>query len=122
MKASRYRTVTLPQQPLAAVGASSGPTLLAAAADTGPERGPLRVLVRNNSVGQYIVLADSANALQNMPAAPEAYKLPAGASDEFILAPGSKLFAASPGVGAEVSVAINDYVIPTVDERDRRDA
>lgn len=69
------------------------------------------VKVRNNSFGQYVLLAYDAATLQTFPAKAGTFKLPAGAVDTFVVARGQGLFVATPsgpvvGVGAEVSYLI----------------
>lgn len=71
------------------------------------------VRVRNNSFGQYVLLAHEPVALQTFPAKADTYKLPAGLSETFVLAAGQGLHVSTPsgpvdGQGAEVSFHIYD--------------
>lgn len=78
------------------------------------------VRVRNNSYGQYVLIAFDAAPLQAFPAKADTWKIPAGKSDVFVLAQGQSLFVATPsgppdGSNAEVSYIIYQDV-PVVDQ------
>lgn len=69
---------------------------------------PVRVLVRNISLGITVFLAYNAEALQTVPAGSGVFRLPAGASEVFVLAPGQRLFTNAPSSTAKISVAISE--------------
>lgn len=70
---------------------------------------PMRVLVRNLSVGAYVLLAYDPATLQRFPSTGGTFMLPAGLSEVFVLAPNQGLYASTPVAGVvEVSVAISD--------------
>jgi hypothetical protein len=71
---------------------------------------PLRVVVRNISLGSTVLLAHDGSALQSAPAFAGVYNLPAGQSDIFVVMPGQKLFAATPGANGQISVAISEAI------------
>lgn len=75
----------------------------------------LVVRVRNNSFGQFVLLALDASTLQAAAARTDTFKLPAGAVENIALAKGQSLYVATPsgpidGAGAEISWLIYDGV------------
>lgn len=83
-------------------------------ADAG-EIGPIRVLVRNISVGINVNIAYDREALVALPLTDgETFVLPAGFSEEFVVMPRQRLFAGTAGVGARISVAVSPWL--NVDE------
>lgn len=95
-------TLAAPSNFAGTVGAPT-PSLLVQAADL-----PLRVVVRNVSLGLTVWLAYDGTALQVNPVTDAVYDLPAGASDTFVLAPKQKFFAIASGDGARVSIAVSE--------------
>lgn len=104
MMDSQMNTVVV--QTITSTTTESGdtPSLLAQANKTA-----LRVVVRNIGFGAYILLSYDAATLQSSPVAASTYQLPPGLSDVFILAPGQKLYAATPGISS-ASVATSEAV------------
>lgn len=79
------------------------------------------VRVRNNSFGQFVLLALDPSVLQTTPARADTFKLPAGAVENVILAKGQSLYASTPsgaadGAGAEISYHIYESV--PIDDKD----
>jgi hypothetical protein len=69
------------------------------------------VRVRNISFGSYVLIAYNEATISTFPAMAATYRLPAGATEEFIAAKGQSLFVSTPsgppdGSGAAVSVHI----------------
>lgn len=81
------------------------PITLHTASDT-----PLRVVVRNiSALGQQVIISYDNTGLQEDQAFPQnAYVLPAGTSDTFVLLPGESLYCITPGaVGGQISYIVN---------------
>lgn len=75
---------------------------------------PLRVVVRNispNGIGMLISY-DSAGLMQDQTAPQNAYVLPAGTSDTFVLLPGESLYAMTPGPVSGMICAIINVAFP----------
>lgn len=72
---------------------------------------PMRVVVRNISLGTIIYLAFNADALLTIqPPGSGLFQLPAGTSDVFVLAPNQRMFASASASGAQISIAISEAV------------
>jgi len=93
------------------------PSITATASETSLEPRPvvhtamfdLLVRIRNNSFGTYVLIAYEAAALMSFPNLSDVYKLPAGASDLFVVKAGEQMFCATPGgAGGEISIAISE--------------
>lgn len=108
MRESIIKTMGVPQ--ITATAPENGDVITPGTIVTEAKR-PLRVIVRNISVGSFVLIAYDPVSIAGYPAAANSYKLPAGERDEFFVAPGQGLYMASPGV-SEVCVAISDAVIP----------
>lgn len=76
-----------------------------------PHGAPMRVLI--NNIGPVVVLlAFDQGTLINTPAFANTYRLRIDESESFVLQPGQAIFAASIGLGGELSVAAS-VAIPT---------
>ena len=75
---------------------------------------PLRVLVRNTSVGVVVFLALDQQALATLTEGPGGgtFELPAGMSETFVIAEEQRLYVAAAVVGGIVTFAISD-ALPT---------
>lgn len=117
MFASRFNTVEVPI--IATVQAGQVPR---APAEIVKDAGyDMIVRVRNNSFGQFVLLAFDPSVLQTTPARTDTFKLPAGAVENVILAKGQSLYASTPsgaadGAGAEISFHI--YQSVPIDDKD----
>jgi hypothetical protein len=69
---------------------------------------PLRVLVRNISFAADALLTFEPGALQQLPTRSQTYRLPAGAADTFMIAPGQKITATSPSDECELSISVSE--------------
>lgn len=113
MFASRVTTLLVPRIATTLAGESDNPPSPATIIkDAGSD---CIVLIRNNSFGQYVLIAFDSAALQTTNPRADTFKLPAGASDRFILARGQSLYASTTsgppeGEGPEVSVHIYESV------------
>jgi len=100
MRESKVNTITAP-----AAGSANPATLFYA------DTHPMRVLVRNVG-GSLIYLAHDSNTLTQTGVTANAFRLPSGQSEVFVLAPKQALFAASSGAAGLVSIAVSE-AIPT---------
>jgi hypothetical protein len=100
---SLFGSMTAPRLLHDASGREEGPSTIASARDI-----PLRVLVRNTSLGASVFLAFDAPALQVTPQPGGAsYELPAGAADVFVVDIGQKLLVMSASDNTTISYAIS---------------
>lgn len=78
---------------------------------------PLRVVVRNPSLGVSAFLSFDKAALLGLPNTDgDTYELPAGFTDEFVVMPGQILFAAATAAGVRICVAISPWISISVDK------
>lgn len=103
MNKSTVKIVTIPQ------GGTNAPAMLAVSANL-----PSRLMVRN--IGPSIlILAHESNAIAGTQgaSATDAYQLPPGAVDVFVLAPSQGMYAVGSGAGGRASIALSE-ASPTV--------
>lgn len=105
MMETTFYTLTVPRT----LGDTGSPTPnTTALAVTEARQRPLRVLCRNVSPdGGNIFISDDQQSLQNNPGGSNAFVLPAGASEVFVLAPLQRLFCATTTSGALMSVSVS---------------
>lgn len=70
---------------------------------------PMRVVVRNAG-GANLLLAHDANSLQNINSISDAFQLPTGLEEVFVLAPRQSLFASGSGGGGQASIAASEAI------------
>lgn len=96
MQASQVNSLSIP-----IVGSQNPATLFKAAG------APMRVVVRNTGPN-LLFIAHDIGVLQAAPAFAGTYRLLAGLSETFVLAPGQGLFAACVGLAGQASIAASE--------------
>lgn len=97
MRATRFQTVNLPD----AAAGNQQPTTVASA----PSNVPIRVLLRNLSGVNIFVGGSPGDVTGGLQ---QAYPVPAGTSEVFVLAPGQALYGSGNGPGARAAVSISE--------------
>lgn len=98
MRESKVNTLNVPQ-----VGSTNPATLFYA------DKVPMRVVVRNVG-GALLLIAHDSNTLQQGAIVANAFRLPSGDSEVFVLAPKQGIFAASAGAGGQASIAVSEAI------------
>ena len=101
MEASRFFTIRVP-----ASGGAVDPTAVAYA----PKGSATRVVIRNIGGALVFLAYSSLDVVSPSGPTPETYRLPAGASDVFVLAPEQKIYAVATGAVGLVCVAQSEAI------------
>lgn len=110
MQESKLKTISVPDVATFTPGGGDGSTVGTPVPNAifQSTSKPMRIMVRNVSLGVSIALSHAAEGLQTADVGSDTYELPPGASDIFVLAPNQKLYAIALGVGGRVSYAASE--------------